>query len=186
MSGYRFMDGEQVRRAVARVAHEIVERSGGARATGAGRHPHARRAARAPPRARLVGSIEGREPLVRHDRHRALPRRRRARAAGRPRSTRPTFPSTSRDLTVVLVDDVLFTGPHDTGGDGRADRLRPAGRRFSSRCWSTAATASCRSAPTTSARTSRPRVDQQVVVRLAEIDGEDGVYVGGGAADGKP
>ena len=60
------------------------------------------------------------------------------------------------DRMVVLVDDVLFSGrtsaPRWTRSPTSAG---PA--RSSWRCWSTAATASCRSAPTTSARTSRPR-----------------------------
>ena len=49
-----------------------------------------------------------------------------AQARDRPdRSARPI----ERRHTIVLVDDVLFTGPHDPRGDGRAGRLRPPARR---------------------------------------------------------
>ncbi len=41
----------------------------------------------------------------------------------------------------------------------------------------TAATASCRSAPTTSARTSRPIASERVNVRVAELDGADEVTI---------
>ena len=67
--------------------------------------------------------------------------------------------------------------PDDPRGARRADRLRPAARRFSWSCSSTAATASCRSRPTTSARTCRPRASESVQVRLQEIDGRDEVVL---------
>ena len=44
----------------------------------------------------------------------------------RPRSTRPGSSSTSPEPTVVLVDDVLFTGRTIRAAHGRADGLRPA------------------------------------------------------------
>ena len=57
---------------------------------------------------------------------------------------------------VVLVDDVLFSGRTIRAAlDALNDIGRP--RRSGSRSWSTAATASCRSAPTSSARTCPPR-----------------------------
>ena len=61
------------------------------------------------------------------------------------------------DKVVVLVDDVLFSGPHHPGRARRPQRRRAGRGRSSSPSSSTAATASCRSAPTSSARTSRPR-----------------------------
>jgi pyrimidine operon attenuation protein/uracil phosphoribosyltransferase len=60
------------------------------------------------------------------------------------------------DKVVVLVDDVLFSGRTIRAAlDALNDVGRPGGS--SSPCWSTAATASFRSAPTSSARTSPPR-----------------------------
>ena len=71
----------------------------------------------------------------------------------------------------ILVDDVLFSGRTVRAAlDALAELGRPA--RYSSRCSSTVATASCRSAPTTSARTCRPRTRQSVRVSLVEIDGD--------------
>ena len=61
------------------------------------------------------------------------------------------------DALVILVDDVLYSGRSVRSA---LDALRDVGRpqrRCSWPCWSTAATASCRSAPTTSARTCRRR-----------------------------
>ena len=61
------------------------------------------------------------------------------------------------DTTIVLVDDVLYTGRTVRAGiDALFDYGRPASA-CSSRCWPTAATASSRSGPTTWARTCRPR-----------------------------
>ena len=58
--------------------------------------------------------------------------------------------------TVVLVDDVLYTGRTIRAAlDALVDFGRPGPSAWPSS--STAATASCRSAPTTSARTCRPR-----------------------------
>ena len=51
--------------------------------------------------------------------------------------------------------------------------------RFSSRCWSIAASANCRFAPTTSASNIEAPRDQRVYVRLAEVDGVDEVVIGG-------
>ena len=81
---------------------------------------------------------------------------------------------------VVLVDDVLFSGRTVRAAlDALGDLGRPV--PCSSPCSSTAATASCRSAPTTSARTSPPPCARAVHVLLAEIDGRDAVLLG--AAD---
>jgi pyrimidine operon attenuation protein/uracil phosphoribosyltransferase len=58
------------------------------------------------------------------------------------------------DRLVVLVDDVLFSGRSVRAA---LDALRDLGHAACSwRCWSTAATASCRSGRTSSARTCRP------------------------------
>ena len=78
---------------------------------------------------------------------------------------------------MVLVDDVLYTGRTARAGDRGALRLRAPRRASSSPCSSTAATASFRSAPTTSARTCRPRASERVNVRLEEVDGVDEVAI---------
>ena len=61
------------------------------------------------------------------------------------------------DAVVVLVDDVLYSGPYGAGRAGRPRRSRSARERSGWPYSSIADTANCRSAPTTSARTCRPR-----------------------------
>ena len=94
----------------------------------------------------------------RRPRHHALPRRpdadRRRPAADRPAHGDPVLdrrpPHRARRRRALHR-------AHDPRGARRAHRLRPAEARSSSWCSSTAATASCRSRPTTSARTCRRR-----------------------------
>jgi pyrimidine operon attenuation protein/uracil phosphoribosyltransferase len=181
MAGSRLMDGEQVRRAVTRVAHEIIERSSGAeRLALVGIHtrgvPLARRL------AQLVASIEGREPLCgtidialyRDD----------AGRRGSPATLYPTdVPFDVTDLTVVLVDDVLFTGRTVRAAmDALVDLGRPAVVQLAvlvdrgHRELPIRADYVGKNIPTSR--------DQQVVVRLTEVDGEDGVYLEEGG-DGK-
>jgi pyrimidine operon attenuation protein/uracil phosphoribosyltransferase len=182
LPGSRIMDGEQVRRAVMRVAHEIVERSGGAeRLALIGIHtrgvPLARRL------AQMVGSIEGREPLC-GTVDIALYRDDAGRRGG-PATLYPTdIPFDVSDLTVVLVDDVLFTGRTIRAAmDALIDFGRPAVIQLAvlvdrgHRELPIRADYVGKNIPTSR--------DQQVVVRLAEIDGEDGVYLEE-ARDGKP
>ena len=75
-----------------------------------------------------------------------------------------------RGTTCVLVDDVLYTGRTIRAA---IETLFAHGRppASSSPSSSTAATASCRSGPTTSARTSRPHAASGSRVELEEIDG---------------
>ena len=81
------------------------------------------------------------------------------------------------ERAVILVDDVLFTGRTIRAAiDAIFDYGRPAAGR-SSRCWWTAATASCRSGPTTWGRTCRPPRSQRVSVHLTETDGVDEVVL---------
>ena len=124
MTGRRIMADEDVRRAVTRISHEIVEKQAGTEGLaliGIQRRgvPLAHRIAGLDPRAR------GRRDPRRRAGHHVLPRRpvarrpaadrqghadpvRPQRPHGRPRRRRPVH------------------GPHDPGGDGRADRLRAA------------------------------------------------------------
>lgn len=177
----RIMNGEQVRRAVARVAHEIVERSGGAEKLAlVGIHtrgvPLARRL------AALVAGIEGREPAV-GTIDIALYRDDAGRRGG-PATLYPTdVPFRVDDLTVVLVDDVLFTGRTVRAAmDALVDLGRPAVIQLAvlvdrgHRELPIRADFVGKNIPTSR--------DQQVVVLLAETDGEDGVYLEDGN-DGK-
>ena len=73
--------------------------------------------------------------------------------------------------------------PHHPGRARRPVRPRPARAPCAWPCSSTAATASCRSAPTTSARTCPRATAEKVQVRLAGYDGvEDVVRIAGGEA----
>ena len=151
------MDADRMSRALTRIAHEILERNRGVdeialvgiRTRGV---PLARRLARIAPRD------QRRRGADRRARHHALSRRPDA-ASGRAAAGRPPH-----------RDSVLDRRPQDPAGRRRAvhraddprgarraHRLRPAARDPARSCSSTAATASCRSRRTTSARTCRPR-----------------------------
>ena len=154
------MDADRMSRSLTRIAHEILERNRGVddlalvgiRARGV---PLADAPGRAPQGDRR------RRRADRRARHHAVPRRpdaaRRRAAAGDPAHRdsvlhrRPADPARRRRAV---------HGPDDSRGARRAHRLRPAAARFSSSCSSIAATASCRSAPTTSAGTFRPRASR--------------------------
>ena len=73
--------------------------------------------------------------------------------------TRPSpLPFDVTDKDVVLCDDVIYTGRTARAAIEAIFALgRPRTAPSSWPCWSTAATASCPSAPTMSARTSPPR-----------------------------
>ena len=81
------------------------------------------------------------------------------------------------DYTVVLVDDVLYTGRTVARRRSRRCSTTGAPRACSSPCWPTAATASCRSAPTTSARTCRPPAPSASTSASRELDGVDEVTI---------
>ena len=87
--------------------------------------------------------------------HHALPRRRGDRAAVDPKIGRSEIDFDVESHTVVLVDDVLFTG-RTTRAAIDGDGLR-APRAIQPRCSSTGATASCRSTRTTWANRWRRR-----------------------------
>ena len=150
----RVLTPDDVRRAVTRMAHEIIERNRGLDGVVADRDParwglagRARSATRSPASSAPVpvGSIDaslyrddiGLRPVVAGavERHPDRPRRRHRRARRRRAVHRA----------------------HRAGRARRGRRLRPPAAPCSWRCWSTAATASCRSVPTSSARTCRPR-----------------------------
>ena len=162
-----------MRRTLVRIAHEIVEtqrRAGGLAIVGI----HRRGAVLADRLQRCSASCSSADvPLgdvdisfYRDDLGRAL-----GRAAS---STPPTSTSTSTARTVVIVDDVLYTGRTVRAAiEALFDYGRPAAS--SSPCSPTAATASCRSGPTTSARTCPTARSERVNVRVEELDGVDEV-----------
>ena len=98
----------------------------------------------------------------------------------RPLERTVRFPrAASRTRWSILVDDVLFSGRTIRAAlDALRDLGRPA--RCNSRCSSTAATASCRSAPTTWARTCPPPAARTSQLLLKEQDGTDGVLLAQG------
>ena len=151
--GLAVLDAEEIRRALTRIAHEILERThGGDEVVLLGIPtrgvPLARRL------AARIGEFEGLEvPCGSLDvtMHRDDLRLRPARALGR-----TDLPASGVDgKTVVLVDDVLYSGRTVRAAlDALTDLGRPGPCNWPS--WSTAAIASSPSAPTTWARTCRP------------------------------
>ena len=160
------MDADRISRALTRIAHEILERNRGIDGVAPRRRAVPRRAARAAHR-RGARHRQRRPRADRRSRHHAVPRRsdaHRGRApAARPQDRDPVLDRRShhhpgRRRALHRTDDA--------GGARRADRLRSARGRSSWWCWSTAATASCRSRPTTSARTCPTSRKESVQVRL--------------------
>ena len=176
------MTADQLRRTLVRIAHEIVEKNPDAASARRRRHPHPRRG----PRRRLHALAE--------------------RAAG-PRSRsgdldisfyrddvaaaqQGVIPKTPNPVVKTPTCTSTSTAPPSCSSTTSSSPAAPCGRRStrssttaarrasSSRCWSTAATASCRSGPTTWARTCRRRARERVYVRLEELDGVDEVVIG--------
>ena len=152
--GLEVLDAEEIRRALTRIAHEILERThGGDEVVLLGIPtrgvPLARRL------AARIGEFEGLEvPCGSLDitMHRDDLRLHPARALGR-----TNLPASGIDgKTVVLVDDVLYSGRTVRAAlDALNDLGRPGPCSWP--CWSTEAIANFRSAPTTWARTCRHR-----------------------------
>ncbi len=142
----------------------------------AARHPHPRGDARPP--ARRPGSTRSRppgSPPVRSTR-RCTATTSAARGAARwrrPRCRPGASTAGSSSSSTTCCSPAAPSAPRSTRCPTSAG---PA--RSSWRCSSTAGTGSCRSAPTTSARTCRPPSRETVHVLLAEVDGRDGVLLG--------
>ena len=119
------LDREDVRRTLVRIAHEIVEKTGGQGSRSSESTPSRRRAGRAA--ARPGGRAGRRARAARGHRHQLLPRRPRpARATAQPvvHASHVDFPV--EDTTIVLVDDVLYTGRTVRAGiDALFDYGRP-------------------------------------------------------------
>jgi pyrimidine operon attenuation protein/uracil phosphoribosyltransferase len=176
----KILDGEQIRRALTRIAHEIVERNGGVanlaligiRTRGA---PLAERL------VKLIESIEGRAPdvgmvdvsLYRDDV-----------GVGSTAELGPTdIPFDVNGRTIVLVDDVFYTGRTIRSAmDALIDLGRPASIQLAvlvdrgHRELPIRADYVGKNVPTSR--------DQSVSVMLVEQDGSDGVFLEE-ASDGK-
>ena len=113
--GTVLLDDEALERTLARIAHEIIERNDGARGGRARRHPHAGRPALAAPAPADRGARGGRGRRsaridITFHRDDVAVRAGRPPAHAQPvvRDTRLDFDLEGR--TVILVDDVLYTG----------------------------------------------------------------------------
>ena len=151
------LEHDDLRRTLRRIAHEIAEKNPDSERSGGRRHPHPRRRP-GPPPPRLPRRADRLRAADRRPRHLLLPRRRRRQVAGLP-AGRPRLPHRLRPLRPHGRPRRRrpLHRPHRPRRDRGPLRLRPPASGSSSRSSATAATASCRSAPTTSARTCRPR-----------------------------
>jgi pyrimidine operon attenuation protein/uracil phosphoribosyltransferase len=174
MSTGRILDAEQMRRALKRIAHEIVERNGGTdnlALVGI----HTRGVPLAERLAGMMAEIEGPPPpvgaldisLYRDDTGRGG-------ASARVQPTDIFFDLTDRK--VVLVDDVLYTGRTIRSAmDALIDLGRPASIQLAvlvdrgHRELPIRADYVGKNVPTAPA--------EQVLVRLSEVDDQEGVYV---------
>ncbi len=121
----QLMDRKQIRRAVARIAHEIVERNGGVGGLGL----VGIRTAGVPLAAQIaenLAEIEGR-PVQVGAMDITLYRDDAIKLGPKARVERTEIPFEVRDTTIVLVDDVLFTGRTVRSAlDALTDLGRPA------------------------------------------------------------
>ena len=155
MSGRQIMTADEIRRATIRLSHEIVEKQAGTDGPAPDRHPASRRAAR-PADRRRDRRERGRRGPGRRARHHLLPRRP---VDGRPAAGRQGHGPAVRGSTAGRsCSSTTSCTPAGRSAPRWTRSSTSGGRRRSG--WpssSIAAIASCRSGPTTSARTSRPR-----------------------------
>ena len=102
-----------------------------------------------------------------------------------PRSTRPGSTSTY-GATVVLVDDVLFTGRTIRAGPGRPDRFRAAPASPARRAGGPGSPGASHPCRLRGQERARPPGRRTVRVLLEEIDGQDAVEVGEPSDDRAP
>ena len=173
-TGKVVMDDDALRRTLVRIAHEIVEKNpdmSDVCLVGI----YTRGVAIAQRLRREIALATGLRARRRRPRHLLLPRRRDLAAAAS--CTRRALDFAHRRAHRRAGGRRALHRPHDPGRDRRAVRLRAPVARSGSPCWPIAGTASCRSAPTTWARTFRPSADERVFVRLVEIDEVDEVTI---------
>ena len=175
MDGRQIMTADEIRRAIVRISHEIVEKQAGTEGlvlVGIQRRgvPLAERIAAA------IAEHEGVDPPRRRPRHHLLPRRPVARRPAADRQGHGDLRSTSTATTVVLVDDVLYTGRTIRAAmDALVDFGRPRAIRLAvlvdrgHRELPIRADHVGKNVPTSR--------DELVKVHLAETDGEDAVRI---------
>ena len=183
LTAARILDAEQIRRALKRIAHEIVERNAGTENL-ALVGIHTRGVPLAERLAMILADIEGPPPpvgaldisLYRDDTGRGG-------ASAHMQPTDIFFDLTDRK--VVLIDDVLYTGRTIRSAmDALIDLGRPSAIQLAvlvdrgHRELPIRADYVGKNVPTAPA--------EQVVVRLAETDGSEGVFVEQIARDGEP
>ena len=180
VQGREILDAAALARTLARLAHELIERNDDVASSRSSASTRAASRWRAALRrssrseagssrrsARVDISFHRDDVLVRGGARRSTPSRSSA-------ATELDFPL--EGCTCVLVDDVLYTGRTIRAAiEALFDYGRPTASSW--RCSSTAGTASCRSDPTTSARTCRPRSTSACTSQLEEIDGADRVLL---------
>ena len=179
----KVFDADDLRRAHTRIAHEIVERNHGAARARPRRPLHAGRRDR-PAAGRGHRALRGRDRAGRRARRRVLPRRHRA-AAGAAARARPRSRSTSRAgwscSSTTCSSPVARCGPRSTRSPSSVGRAP-----CSSRSSSTAVTVSCRSGPTSSARTCRPSSPRTCVCGSSRSTAAaDGIELWGPAERGR-
>lgn len=176
-AGRVLMDADDVRRAVARIAHEVVERNNGVRGLVLLGVP-----TRGVPLARRladrIAAFEGEQvplgeldiTLYRDDLYR------------RPRPLQPTaIPVDLADRTVVLVDDVLYTGRTARAAlDAVMDVGRP--RAVQLVCLVDRGHRELPIRPDYVGKNVPTARDEKVAVHLRELDGEDAVLLLRGSA----
>ena len=182
------LDGEAIAKALSRIAHEMIERTDDSTSS---RSSGSSRAARLSPRASAGSSksaAASRLPSARWT-SRSTATTSHVRDGGRRTDRQPVVRSTSisfpiEGMTVVLVDDVLYTGGRSAPRSTRSsssDGPHACSSRFSS----TAGIASSRSAPTTSERTSPPAGTSGSRSSWSRVDERDGVFLIGEREDGE-
>jgi pyrimidine operon attenuation protein/uracil phosphoribosyltransferase len=174
VSAGRILDSEQMRRALKRIAHEIVERNGGTENL-ALVGIHTRGVPLAERLAAMIAEVEGPPPPV-GALDISLYRDDTGRGGGTARLQPTDIFFDLNDRKIVLVDDVLYTGRTIRSAmDALIDLGRPASIQLA-----VLVDRGHRELPIRAdyvGKNVATAAAEQVVVRLAEIDGNDAVFV---------
>ncbi len=162
--GRTVLDARDVSRALTRISHEILERNKRLARPGPARDPDQGRPPRPPDRGQDLRG-RGHRGAGRLPRRHDVPRRPADAPGPGPAAHRDPDRRDRRQDRGAGRRRALLR-PHDPGRARRHERHRQAAAPSGSRSWSTAATATFRSGPTSSARTCPPRTAEKVAVRL--------------------